>query len=365
MPTIYTLPEGSVSVSGGGEISGYTQGDGSHLQDLEITLNNNSWVPVEITDNDGNFEDNDSSQTLTNGISYGGTNYSAGARVEAEYTLTVEDPDGNEYTLIGFNIVEGGGNSYGTIEGLAFVGDTGEFPPIGVPLTVTGTSEGPGGNTTPYNDYADPPCFCAGTLIETDMGPRPVEALKVGDLIKTRDNGYQPLRWIGHAEISREMLAARPELRPVRIHANAFGAGLPENDLHVSPQHRVLISDWRALVYFGEEEVLASAIHLENGETIQQDEDCESTAYFHLLFDAHQVIYSNGLPTESFLPGPQTCNGLEQAVQEELFAIFPQLEQNWGGFEAARTCLKSHQTLAVVKRARAISPGQSNREVAS
>lgn len=38
-------------------------------------------------------------------------------------------------------------------------------------------------------------CFAAGTMIRTARGERPVEKLRVGDLVVTRDNGLQPLAW--------------------------------------------------------------------------------------------------------------------------------------------------------------------------
>ncbi|NNF23942.1 MAG: hypothetical protein HKN63_03935 [Rhodobacteraceae bacterium] len=37
-------------------------------------------------------------------------------------------------------------------------------------------------------------CFTQGTLIETAFGPRPVETLRPGDLVRTRDRGLRPLR---------------------------------------------------------------------------------------------------------------------------------------------------------------------------
>ncbi|MFN6977544.1 MAG: Hint domain-containing protein, partial [Gemmobacter sp.] len=41
------------------------------------------------------------------------------------------------------------------------------------------------------------PCFTPGTLIATPRGERPIEDLKAGDKVITRDNGIQEIRWIG------------------------------------------------------------------------------------------------------------------------------------------------------------------------
>ena len=126
--TIYTLESSNITVSGGEQLSGITQGDGSHLMGETITLNSNDWIAVDIDDsNDSNFDDSDTSQSLENAISYDGTAYASGLRVESEYEMILQDPDGNTYTVLAFNINEPGVTSYATVEGLAFVGGVGGF----------------------------------------------------------------------------------------------------------------------------------------------------------------------------------------------------------------------------------------------
>ncbi len=103
-------------------------------------------------------------------------------------------------------------------------------------------------------------CFGAGTMILTDCGERPIEQLKVGDLVQTMDNGLQTIRWI-HANT----VPARADLAPIEFRVGALGN---TKDLTVSPQHRMLINDWRALTLFGEREVLATAKSLVNDTSI-------------------------------------------------------------------------------------------------
>ncbi|MCB2093098.1 MAG: Hint domain-containing protein [Rhodobacteraceae bacterium] len=180
------------------------------------------------------------------------------------------------------------------------------------------------------------PCFVAGTRIATPDGEVPVEALKPGDLVLTHDDGPQPLRWVG-----RRTVAAQGSFAPIRIQAGTFG---DHGALLVSPQHRVLIGDSTAELLFGEAEVLVAAKDLVDGQSVHVVEG-GMVEYVHLLFDRHQVIYSAGLTTESFLPGPQTTQSFEREIVDEICAIFAELDPETGeGYSpAARQMLKGYE----------------------
>lgn len=337
--TLYTLGASDISISNGVSLSGGNQGSGVQLLNQTITLNTNQWEAVDVFDSEANFEDSDATQTLDGAQTYDGVAYANGLRVEAEYTLTLTDPDGNTYTAIGFNINEvGGANTYGTVEGLAFIGGVGGFPPVGVPLTVTGTSEGPAGATTPYSSYATPPCFTKGTLIDTDRGQVAVDALRIGDFVRTLDDGMQPIRWIGQIDIAPRDLWIQDRLRPVRIAAGALGQGLPVREMCVSPMHRILWGDVRTALLFGDEEVLVPALHLVGQPGITRDDTLRPVSYYHIAFDDHHVVCSEGAWSESFLPGAQTIEGMEASVQSELDRLFGEADMT-----SARLCLKRYE----------------------
>jgi hypothetical protein len=190
------------------------------------------------------------------------------------------------------------------------------------------------------------PCFVAGTLIATPDGEHPVETLRPGDLVLTRDNGPQPLRWIGSRTI-----AATGDLAPIHIRAGSFG---DHRDLSVSPQHRVLIEGPLAELLFGEAEVLVAAADLVNDGTVTRAEGGNVT-YVHLLFDRHEVITSEGLATESFLPGPRTTALFDRPLVEEICRLFPQLDPTTGrGYgDAARRILRRFETLLLTGGLRA------------
>ncbi len=190
------------------------------------------------------------------------------------------------------------------------------------------------------------PCFVAGTMIRTMHGDRPVEQIEPGDLIITRDEGPRPVRWIGCRQVR-----ATGDFAPIHIRADTFGA---HGDLLLSPQHRVLVRDSLAELLFGEDEVLVAARDLLNDCSVTRR--CGGTVtYVHLMFDRHQVIYSAGLPTESFLPGPQTTKLFEQPMVDEICTIFPELDPatgaGYGG--AARRTLRRYEAQLLMSRARA------------
>ncbi|MXQ09380.1 hypothetical protein GQ651_16155 [Alphaproteobacteria bacterium GH1-50] len=180
------------------------------------------------------------------------------------------------------------------------------------------------------------PCFVAGTLIRTPDGPRAVESLGVGDMVVTRDDGPQPIRWIG-----RRTMAAEGAMAPVEIARGVFG---DHDRIRVSPLHRILVRNTHAELLFGSAEVLIAARDLIDGRKVRQIEG-GTVDYVHILFDRHQVVWSNGLLSESFLPGPQTAECFEREVIEEICAIFPELDPETGeGYgPAARPTLKSFE----------------------
>jgi len=188
------------------------------------------------------------------------------------------------------------------------------------------------------------PCFTPGTMIETKQGLVAVEKLRLGQKVLTRDSGYQPIRWIGRRRLKRADLTAQPALQPVLIRKGALGEGLPEVDMRVSPQHRMLISGSRAELLFGEAEVLAAALHMVGLPGVERVLLTEVT-YLHLMFDAHEIIRADGAWTESFQPGDRTLSSLEAPQREELFAIFPELHRalRRGRWASARLSLKPHE----------------------
>lgn len=187
------------------------------------------------------------------------------------------------------------------------------------------------------------PCFVAGTLIVTDRGERPVESLSPGDMILTRDNGFQPLRWIG-----RSTRRALGQDAPIRFSAGAIGN---HEAVEFSPNHRVLVTSLIASLLFGESEVLIKAKDLVNGTTIRPRADGKTVIYLHLLFDRHEIVRGNGLDSESYHPGQETIHAFDAETRAEILRLMPNGDAMTGyGFgPAARVSLRAFEAKALLK----------------
>lgn len=175
-------------------------------------------------------------------------------------------------------------------------------------------------------------CFVAGTIVETDRGLVAVEDLSVGDLVRTRDHGLQPVRWI-----ARNAIKCIPEkFRPIRIRAGALAENTPSSDLLVSPQHRILVRSAIAQKMFGTSEVLVAAKQLLQIDGIDVAQDLDDVTYVHFLFDDHQIVFSNGTETESLYTGAEALKSVGQAARAEIFALFPELADRDDAPAAAR-----------------------------
>lgn len=179
-----------------------------------------------------------------------------------------------------------------------------------------------------------PTCFVSGTMITTTNGPRKVEDLRVGDFVLTQDHGPKSVLWIGGGTWRAAGVSA-----PVLIKKGALGN---DADMMVSQQHRMLITGWQAQLYMGVDEALVAAKYLVNGTSIRIVEGGE-VEYFHLLFEAHEIITAAGIPSESYHPEHAIALD-DHKSQAEIAQLFPNNPhsgaQTW---EAARQVARSYE----------------------
>jgi hypothetical protein len=195
--------------------------------------------------------------------------------------------------------------------------------------------------TLPTPDTEITPCFTTGTRIATPKGERKVEDLQVGDVVVTRDNGLQEIRWTGRRAMTSGDLSRAAHLKPVLIRQGALGSNLPERDMMLSPNHRVLVANDKTALYFEEREVMVAAKHLTGVQGVDVVAST-GTTYYHFMCDHHEVVLSNGVWTESFQPTQQSLAGIGNAQRTEIQEIFPELatQEGTNAYLSARRTLK-------------------------
>lgn len=141
-------------------------------------------------------------------------------------------------------------------------------------------------------------CYLKGTKILTENGYTNVEDLKVGDNIVTKgsivnneevvfsESEFKPIKWISNFYAGRRDASDLP----VCFKAGSLNENLPENDLYVSPGHRVIID--------GKMVIACDAV---NGDSIVQSDEVGTIEYFHFELDCHSVIVAEGVLSETFL----------------------------------------------------------------
>lgn len=162
-------------------------------------------------------------------------------------------------------------------------------------------------------------CLGAGMRITLANGALvPVEELEPDMPILTRDHGAQPLRWVG-----KVTLRAQGQFAPVIVAPGALGN---LNALVLAPLHRIFLYQRGDARLAGRSEILVQARHLVDGARITQREGGFAT-YFSLAFDAHQIVYAEGVPVESLLVSRAIVQRLPDALARDLTTRFPRLDQ--------------------------------------
>lgn len=224
---------------------------------------------------------------------------------------------------------------------LMFVGD---LPPPGQDLWVVRTAIDRTHSGAGAKVAGGVICFTPDTRIATPTGARLIQDLRPGDRIMTKDNGAQDILWTGSRRMSGARLYAMPHLRPVRFRAGALGIERPDADLVVSPQHRMVLNGPAARALFNTEEVLVKAEDLLNDVTICVDHALREVTYIHILLDRHNIVWANGMETESFHPSNTAMDTIEPAQREALMAILPQIAVNPASYgDYARRNLSSSE----------------------
>jgi len=197
-------------------------------------------------------------------------------------------------------------------------------------------------------------CFTPGTRIATPSGPRLVEDLRPDDEILTKDDGPQKILWKGARRMTGARLFAMPEFRPIRLRRGALDGEVPDGELLVSPEHRMVLRGDAARALFNTPEVLVAAKDLVNGHSIVRDRAIREVTYVHLLLERHQIVWANGIETESFHPANTALSLVPDDQRDALFACLPDLQHDphtYGNY--ARRNLSKAETAVLLQDAAA------------
>jgi Hint domain len=105
------------------------------------------------------------------------------------------------------------------------------------------------------------------------------------------------------------------------VRRHAFGPGMPQRDLFLSPNHAVFV-----------DEVLIPARYLINGDSIRQISDVRPISYFHIELDRHSVLLAERLPCESYLDTGSRQMFANSGVAVTLHADFTGLAWETSGY---------------------------------
>jgi len=214
-----------------------------------------------------------------------------------------------------------------------------ELPPKATDLWVVRCNLPKPKSMVPSFDEPGVICFTPGTLVSTANGLVPVQDIRPDDVLLTKDNGPQKIVWQGQRKMTGARLFAMPHLRPVRLRADALGGGIPDAELLVSPEHQIVLRGQAARNLFNEPEVFVQAKELVNDKTIWVDQNIREVTYIHLMFEQHQVIWANGVETESFHPAATCLDMVDPSQRQGLLDLVPELENNpmeYGAFARRR-----------------------------
>lgn len=185
--------------------------------------------------------------------------------------------------------------------------------------------------------------FTAGTRITLATGEQKlIEEIQIGDRVLTRDDGSQPVRWIGHT-----VHRATGEFAPIVITAGTLNN---TNDLRVSPDHRLFIYQREDRLGVGRSELLIKARHLVNDTTVHAQEG-GFVDYYQIMFDDHQIIFAEGISAETMQIDTRTKPALPKDVEDKIKDTKGTSRQSSSKFEVHENLLKRPDAAALLKRA--------------
>ncbi|MRU14242.1 hypothetical protein FDP25_02250 [Roseovarius sp. A21] len=159
-----------------------------------------------------------------------------------------------------------------------------------------------------------------GAVIETLDGPKPVENLKPGDLLRTGSGAYRPLRHVFRVELD----APR---RAIRINAEALGPGLPEKGIRLPRDQQIHVTSDIARRMFGHEGALVPA-HLLTALPGIAAARVKDRVHYLLLMDRQDTVLTRGVPTETLAPCARNLDLVPAHLRRAITRLYPGFGQD-------------------------------------
>jgi hypothetical protein len=162
--------------------------------------------------------------------------------------------------------------------------------------------------------------------VRTPCGARHVANLRPGDLVVTRDRGLRPVRVVWSRTVTEADMAADPSLAPVCLRPRAIGPMMPQRDLLVGGDHRLLIPGYRLADRPDTAAALIPAREIAGtSDAAFVDRARGEMTYWNLVFDAHEIFTANGLAVESFHITEETLPMVPPAARARIGEVLPGL----------------------------------------
>ncbi len=186
-----------------------------------------------------------------------------------------------------------------------------------------------------------------GTILATEEGPIAIEDLLPGIRVETRDDGFQPVIWIGTITLLPQQTAALTPSRLFRVPVDSFGPSRPMPDLMLAPHARLLHRSPKLRELATDEAALAPVSAFEDGQTVIRVAPVSPVSVFHLAFRDHHILRANGLEIESFHPGVDLSARIGGDNLRLFHSFFPHVQEiaDFGPLRAPRVSVEEFETL--------------------
>lgn len=169
-----------------------------------------------------------------------------------------------------------------------------------------------------------------GAMVATKEGPQPVDWLRAGDMVLTRDNGYQPILYLAQITLPPD---TPPEYLPLSVPGETFGTGLPARQLTLTAGSQILLASPQLELLFGETEMFARLDQVKSN--LRTRISTTRQALWSIVLPEPEVILAEGLWIGSALASPSFLDLLPERAATLIAPIVTQDHRY-----AARACLK-------------------------